>query len=99
MGRILTGNAAGGLLAFGPQVIIDASQSSSAGDFAQRSAYSQPTNAVAFVAGAGAAAIATAFAAPVVVVIVASIGAGMVAQLIMSKSGLDQTIGDFFTGK
>jgi hypothetical protein len=51
------------------------------------------------VAGAGAAAIATAFAAPVVVVIVASIGAGMAAQLIMSKSGLDQTIGDFFTGK
>ncbi|HYQ51712.1 MAG TPA: hypothetical protein VES70_14975 [Pseudomonas sp.] len=97
VGLVLTGKAAGGALAFGPQAYLDWSSSTSVGDFATKSAYSQPTNALAFAAGL---AIGTA-TAPAVVVITASILAGLAIQLVMSDdvTGWGTDLGNFLTGK
>lgn len=78
--RCLRGKVSGGILAFGPQAVVDWSTSTSFKDFAVKSAYSQPTNALVF---AGGLAIGTG-SAPAVVVITLSLFAGLAIQLFMS---------------
>nr|WP_256218697.1 hypothetical protein [Pseudomonas sp. NBRC 111130] len=97
VGLALTGKTAGGLLAFGPQAALDWSSSTSVEDFAKKSAYSQPTNALAFAAGVAIGTVT----APAVVVITVSILAGLAIQLVMSDdvTGWGTDLGDFLTGK
>ncbi|WP_422418959.1 hypothetical protein [Pseudomonas sp. GZD-222] len=98
VGRVLTGNLAGPLLAFGPQLALDMHSSSSVDEFLKKSAYSQPTNGMAFVGGV----LVTAFVGgPAIVVITASLLMGVAIQLVMSDSltGWGTSLGDFVTGK
>ncbi|SDK88994.1 hypothetical protein SAMN05216189_105620 [Pseudomonas delhiensis] len=98
VGKLLTGTASNGLLAFGPQAIIDAYGSSSWDDFMHRSAYSQPTNAAAFVVGTLAA---TAIGGTAIVGILIGLSIGVAVQIIMSDdmTGWGRDIGDSLTGK
>jgi hypothetical protein len=95
--RCLRGKVSGGILAFGPQAVVDWSTSTSFKDFVVKSAYSQLTNALVFAAdlaiGAGSA--------PVVVVITLSLFAGLAIQLFMSDdaTGWGTDLGNFLTVK
>ena len=97
IGLALTGKLSGGVLAFVPQAAVDWSESTDVTDFLKKSAYSQPTNGLAFAAGV---AIGMA-SAPAVVVITVSIFAGLAIQLAMSDDGLGWAtdLGNFLTGK
>ena len=98
VGKLLVGSAAGPLLAFGPQLIIDAHDATSVEEFFKRSAYSQPTNALAFASGLAVGALIGGSAA--VVLIPVGLAVGVWVQLFMSDdvSGLGTSLGDYLTG-
>lgn len=97
IGRVLTGGVAGPVLAFGPQLALDISSSSSTEEFLKKSAYSQPTNAVVFAGGV----IVGMIGAPAVVIISATISLGVVLQFLMSDevTGWGNSLGDLLTDK
>jgi hypothetical protein len=99
VGKLLAGKTAGPLLAFGPQVYFDATDATSFEDFLKRSAYSQPTNAIAFAGGWAVGAIIG--SASAVVMIPVGLAVGLWLQLFMSDdvSGLGTELGNFLTGK
>ena len=63
----------------------------------QKSAYTQPTNALAF----GVGVLVGGLTGPAVAVIALSLGAGLTVQFLMSDdiSGLVTTLGNFLAGK
>ncbi|MEL7941656.1 MULTISPECIES: hypothetical protein [Pseudomonas] len=95
-GKVLSSNAVGAALSFGPQAYIDASNSHSVGEFLEKSAYSQVGNVAAFTAGF---VVASLVAGPAVIVIGISLIAGAGAQFTVERFGADKAIGDFLTGK
>nr|WP_240459519.1 hypothetical protein [Pseudomonas putida] len=97
VGKVLTGAKLGGALAFGPQAYLDATEAKSVSEFLQKSAYTQPTNALAF----GVGVLVGGLTGPAIVVIALSLGAGLAVQFVMSDdfSGLGTTLGNFLTGK
>ncbi len=93
--KIISSNAVGGLLSFGPQALIDARDSNSLGEFFERSAYSQPANVVGFATSVlTAAAIGS---APLVLVIGISFLLGTIAQKAFVEYGGDKKLGDGLT--
>ncbi|MNJ61751.1 hypothetical protein D3C77_575560 [compost metagenome] len=96
---MLAGKASGPLLAFGPQLYFDARDSTSVDDFIKRSAYSQPTNAIAFAGGVMAGVFIG--GATAVVMIPVGLAVGVWVQLFMSDdvSGWGTSLGDYLTGK
>jgi len=97
VGKVLTGAKLGGALAFLPQAYLDATEAKSVSEFFQKSAYTQPTNALAF----GVGVLVGGATGPAVVVIAVSLGAGLAIQFFMSDdfSGLGTALGNFLTGK
>lgn len=95
VGRILTGSAAGPLLSFGPQMVIDASSSSSVSEFLHKSAYSQPSNIAAF--AVGAIIIGIGGTAIFVVSIALMGGAGVHFFLSEAYTGWGNDLGDWLT--
>jgi hypothetical protein len=98
VGRVLVGNAAGPLLAFGPQLVMDIRSSESTDEFLEKTAYSQPTNGLVFASGV---IIGATVSAPAVVVIALGIGAGLLIQVVMSDevTGWGTSFGDVLLGK
>jgi hypothetical protein len=98
VGKMLVGKSAGPILAFGPQLIIDINSATSGRDFLEKTAYSQPTNALVFASGV---AIGATVSAPAVVVIAIGLGVGLAIQIIMSDdvSGWGTSFGNLLTGK
>lgn len=98
VGRVLVGSAAGPLLAFGPQLVMDIHSSTSTDEFLKKSAYSQPTNGLVFASGV---VIGATVSAPAIVIIALGIGAGLVIQMVMSDEGTGwgTAFGNFTTGK
>jgi len=84
-------------LAFGPQAYLDATEAKCISEFFQKSAYTQPTNALAF----GVGVLVGGLTGPAVVVIALSLGAGLAVQFVMSDdfSGMGTTLGNILTGK
>jgi len=95
VGRVLTGSAAGPLLSFGPQMVIDASNSSSISEFLHRSAYSQPSNVAAFAAGA----VLVGLAGTAIVVVSIALVTGAAVHILLSEelTGWGNDIGDWLT--
>ncbi|POG11699.1 hypothetical protein BGP82_29365 [Pseudomonas putida] len=93
--KVLTG--AGGALASGTQAYLDATEAKSISEFFQKSAYTQPTNALAF----GVGVLVGGLTGPAIVVIALSLGAGLAVQFVMSDdfSGMGTTLGNFLKGK
>jgi hypothetical protein len=93
--RFMSTRTFGGILAFGPSAVIDASASMRGGsfdgrEFLVRSARSQSLNVIGFAAGAGAvflAGLATLGAAPIVII---GLVAGVAVQALADRSGLDE---------
>ncbi|MNE02535.1 hypothetical protein D3C80_950140 [compost metagenome] len=101
--KVMTGNPVGVLLAVGPQMAIDLSNTTSPKDFYNRSFASQPTNLASLAAGmAGGAATRLVFsaflatAAPLSVVLIVGFGLGLVAQYIMVSNGYDKDVENYF---
>lgn len=94
--KLVTSGTVGFALAVGPQAYLDWTSSTTKEEFYKKSAQSQPTNVVSFVAGA----IVTTFlgfaGAPLVLVIAVGWGVGLYAQHAMSKYGLDKEAEDYF---
>ncbi|HGY9627734.1 TPA: hypothetical protein ACOJM5_004147 [Pseudomonas putida] len=95
--KIISSNAVGALLSFGPQAYIDARASHSLGEFWERSAYSQPANLAAFAGGVLATVFLGSLGAPLVIVIGMSFIAGTIAQKEFIERGLDKKYGDWLT--
>ncbi|RMM60570.1 hypothetical protein ALQ76_03967 [Pseudomonas syringae pv. atrofaciens] len=98
VGKMLVGKAAGPILAFGPQLVMDINSATSGRDFLKKTAYSQPTNALVFASGV---AIGATVSAPAVLVIAIGLGVGLVIQIVMSDdvSGWGTSLGNLLTGK
>ncbi|WP_235661453.1 DUF5118 domain-containing protein [Pseudomonas coronafaciens] len=99
--KILGGKTAGGILAVGPQMVLDYSDSSTAKEFYNKSVYSQPTNIASAAAGmAGSAFVGVVFtaaslgAAPLTLVILVGWGAGLGVQALIVNKGWDRDLGD-----
>ncbi|WP_321846350.1 hypothetical protein [Paraburkholderia bannensis] len=93
MGGQITGVGVGGLLAFGPQAILDAIDADNMHQFASLEAHSQPANAAGWLAGWAAGAVAPAVAVmivgapvelPVIAVLAIGYGVGISAQIVFS---------------
>ncbi|EKT4468569.1 hypothetical protein QEL93_004004 [Pseudomonas putida] len=97
--KVISSNAVGGLLSFGPQALIDARASHSLGEFWERSAYSQISNLVGFSVGVAATVFLGGAGLPLVVVIALSAATSTFVQHQFIKSGFDRRIGDALTGK
>lgn len=97
--KVISSNAVGGLLSFGPQALIDARASHSLGEFWERSAYSQISNLVGFSVGVAATVFIGGAGLPLVVVIALSAAASTFVQHQFIKSGFDRRIGDALTGR
>ncbi|POP67687.1 hypothetical protein [Pseudomonas syringae] len=91
--KLIGGNIIGFALAVGPQAYMDATSSSSMGEFLDKSADTQPTNLAAFGAGYIATVMIGA-SAPLVVIIGAGLIAGLAAQYFMGDSGWDKSIAE-----
>lgn len=98
IGRVLVGNMAGPVLAFGPQLAMDIGSATSGRDFLNRTAYSQPTNGLAFVGGT---IVGATVSAPAIVVIAIGLAVGVIIQFVMSDdaTGWGTSFGNFLTGK
>ncbi|MFQ6575871.1 hypothetical protein [Pseudomonas sp. UM16] len=99
VGKLLAGRAAGPVLAFVPQLYFDAKDATGFEDFINKSAYSQPTNALAFAGGLMVGAFIGGTTA--VVMIPVGLAVGVWVQLFMSDevSGLGTSLGNYLTGK
>ncbi len=97
IGKVLTGPSVGGLLAFGPQLYIDVSTSSTPDEILRKSAYSQPTNALAFASGIIVGAMVS---GPAVIVVAVIMVTGLIIQVAMSESvtGWGKEVGDWLMG-
>lgn len=99
--KVLGSPAVGGLLAVGPQALLDYSSSSTGVEFYNKSVYSQPTNIASAAAGmiagsfVGAAAAGIAFSAATLIVVIA-VGwiAGVGMQKLIIDTGYDIKIGN-----
>lgn len=96
-GKFIAGGMTGSALAFGPQLALDISSSSSVDEFLRKSAYSQPANAAAYASGV----IIGMIGGPAIVVIVASLVVGAAIQFTLSDdaTGWGTDLGDYLTGK
>lgn len=99
--KMLGGKTAGGILAVGPQALLDVSDSSTPKEFYNKSVYSQPTNIASAAAGmAGGAFVTVAFtaaslgAAPLTLVLLVGWGAGLGVQALIVNKGWDKDLGD-----
>lgn len=97
VGKVLSSPGVGGLLAFGPQLYIDVSTSSTPGEILRKSAYSQPTNALAFGSGIVVGALVS---GPAVIVVAVTMVTGVIIHVAMSDSvtGWSTEFGDWLTG-
>ena len=93
--KVISSNAVGGILSFGPQAYTDARASHSLGEFWERSADSQPTNVAAFAGGVLATVVLGSLGVPLVIVIGMSFIAGIIAQKEFIESGFDKKYGDW----
>ncbi|MBJ7223505.1 MULTISPECIES: hypothetical protein [unclassified Brenneria] len=94
LGRVLGSNWVGAALSMGPQAAIDAQNSADMREFAERSAYSQATNAAVFATGVVVAGVAAVAGAPVIAAFALALGAGLVVQFVLNKSGFNDWVGD-----
>ena len=96
-----TNNVAGMVLAVGPQAYLDYKSSTTMREFYKKSAYSQPTNVTAAVAGIATGSLvivgATFFglAAPLYLVISISWAASIGVQAFIGSRKIDKTIGNY----
>ncbi|EKT4522515.1 hypothetical protein QEM13_001748 [Pseudomonas putida] len=95
--KIISSNAVGALLSFGPQAYIDARASHSLGEFWERSAYSQSANAAAFAGGVIATVVFASMGLPLVMVIGASFLVSTKIQHAFIENRLDRAVGDALT--
>ncbi|WP_268796892.1 C40 family peptidase [Pseudomonas huanghezhanensis] len=93
--KLLTGGTVGAALAVGPQAYLDWTSSTTNEEFYRKSAESQPTNAVSFVAGAAVTFAIGLTGAPLIIVIAVGWGAGLLAQHAMAKYGWDKDAEDW----
>lgn len=96
-GKFISSGKVGAALAFGPQLAMDISSSSSFDEFLRKSAYSQPANAAAYASRV----IIGMIGGPAIVVIVASLVVGAAIQFTLSDdaTGWGTDLGDYLTGK
>jgi hypothetical protein len=97
-----TSNAAGIVLAVGPQAYLDYKSSSTMSEFYRKSAYSQPANIAASIASIATAEIVTVLygvaglgAVSLIVVVGLSVAASLGALYLINTTGWDKSFGDY----
>ncbi|WP_321950760.1 hypothetical protein [Paraburkholderia bannensis] len=92
VGTILTGTKGSGVLAFGPQMVLDAIDAHSFGQWVSLEAHNQPANLAAW--GVGLVVAALLGTASAVIVVPVAFGAGVVAAVFVNRTGAGNAIGD-----
>jgi hypothetical protein len=97
--RFATGPIVGAVVAIGPQAYVDYRNSQDLNDFLHRSAYSQPTNILSYLAGAGVGGLAAISGIPIIVVIIIGASFTVLMQYGLSILDANNKIGNALTRK